>query len=158
LDTEVRELVEINMTELVDHMGVLEQEDGWSGNKVINKYIDLKNVRHIAYKQSNLYTQSNEHFDSLIQNGQSDEHRGANFYKACVTLATAVSAVSSPSINVTRDYVRVEPKAIAAMLDEIQFKWYSKDVFVLADVPEGKVPNHKYNHWVETPMAVRPII
>ena len=151
---EVRELVEISREELVDNLGVIEQNENWSGSTAVNSYVRLKNVQHLSYKRDDLYVSNNELFDLLIQNGQADEHKTANFYKACVMLVAAVSAISSPSIPLSREYIRAEPKAIAAMLDEIQFKWFSKDVFVLADVPAGKVPTHKYNSWVESPSGV----
>lgn len=149
---EVRELVEVNMGELVDHLGVVTRDDGWGGNQVMNKYIDLRSVHHIMAKRSDFYMPNNHAFDLLIQNGQADESRGANFYKACVMLAAAVTAEQGAhSIPTTRGHIRVTPKSIEACLDGIQFKWFSDEVFVLADVPEGKVPNYRYNSWTEAP-------
>lgn len=150
LDDIGRELVEVSMKELVDHLGVFTRDDAWGGNPRTNEYVDLKTVHGLTYKRADDYKPVNDYFDLLIQNGQSEEHRGANFYKACVMLAAKVAMDDHAlSINTSREYVRVTPKSLEACLNEIQFKRFSDEVFVLADVPADKVPNHKYNSWVD---------
>lgn len=148
---ETRDLIEINMAELAEHLGTIDREDGWGSNVQMNKYIDTTKIMWLANITSPHYTKSNEEFIELIKNDQPEETKTANFYKACLMLTAAVD--SENSISATRDYIRRTPTAVKELIDEIQFKWHSKEVLVIADVAEGKVPNHKYNSWVRMPVV-----
>ena len=103
------------------------------------KWVSLTQKQH-AYEE---FLKSSSYLDSLVTSGDTSK-----YYEAAMILAGATSA--TPHMRADSDnMMHMTPDALEDKLDESQFKLYSKDVFTLVELPQGKVPNPKYDSWVD---------
>ena len=154
-DATTRDVVDMSTKELVELLGAKKYDDSWtSKQQLIREYVDIEPFNPLTVIGVDSYEEANKAFVELIKNGQDDATRSLNFYKAVAILAALTASPNRMrAIRVDKEYIRVTPKEIVATLDEIQFKWHSDEVFVIAEVKEGVVPNYKYNSWVRHPIV-----
>jgi hypothetical protein len=139
----------VSVGELLNFFPTKERKD-WQGN--VYHSIGLGSYNCLTAK-SGAYTRfiaANEELNALIADGQGDDVRTENFYKAALILcAVGKGELVVGGHGVTTDNTfYVVPTSVTKVLDEAQFKFYSSEVFSLVPVPQGKVPRTEYDTWV----------
>ena len=137
-------VVGVSTCEMIDLLGTWEATS-WRGQK--QKEIDLRLWYALNNKLSDNYKPKMENFYNLIRNDQPEEDKSANFYKAAVGYFAGYRSHLELNSSVPETMYFDCADAMAG-LDEILFKWFADEVFVLKDVPAGKVPSNKYDRWV----------
>ncbi len=103
------------------------------------KWVSLTQKQH-AYEE---FLKSSSYLDSLVTSGDTSKYD-----EAAMILAGATSATPHMRAD-SNNMMHMTPDALEDKLDESQFKLYSKDVFTLVELPQGKVPNPRYDSWVD---------
>lgn len=103
------------------------------------KWVSLTQKQH-AYEE---FLKSSSYLDSLVTSGDTSK-----YYEAAMILAGATSATPHMRAD-SNNMMHMTPDALEDKLDESQFKLYSKEVFTLVELPQGKVPNPRYDSWVD---------
>ncbi len=145
-------VMEFDTEELVGVLGTTNYCEGMveqgvpSSTPLINTMSFYGLDRKRQYHDDENYLARMEAFYNLIRDDQPEETRTDNYYKAALGVLAArhmwrVAAVTP------RTYEFFCADAVA-YLDEVLFKYFADEVFVMRDVPEGKVPNNKYDTWV----------
>ena len=136
--------VAIELKELVDLLGVTKKK-GWRGEEM--ETLNVEAFYGLANKQQAEFQKKAEAFYELIRNDQPEETKTHNFYKAAVGYFAGYRShiVLDSSISETLHF---DYNDAMAGLDEIMFKLFSDEVFVLKDVAQGKAPSNKYDRWV----------
>ena len=116
--------------------------------------LDIGDFKFLTHKQAlHRFQFVNEQLNAWIANDQPEEERTANFYKAALMLCVIARGgeLVVGGYNVQYDSTFwVVPTSITKLLDEAQFKFYSKEVFNLVPVPKGRIPRTDYDTWVDT--------
>lgn len=136
----------VSVSEL-DFLPTTERKD-WQGNPYLK--INMGDYVYLTTKGHDKFWSANEQLNELIANGQGDDARTGNFYKAALILCAYVRGelvVGGYGIS-PDDTFYVNPTSVTKTLDEAQFKFYSSEVFSLVPVPHGKVPRTEYDSWV----------
>ena len=135
-------LVCIPVSEFTALFGTLDRPD-WKDSVV--QFVDhtkwmALTQKERAYEQ---FKESSGYLDSLVTSGDTSK-----YYEAAMILAAAASTTSYMRADMD-NMMYMLPDELENKLDESQFKLYSKEVFTLVELPQGKVPNPKYESWVD---------
>jgi hypothetical protein len=136
-------VVGIAVQEMVDLLGTWDTQN-WQGRH--ETQIDLRSWYALNNKTQDKYTQKMEQFYNLIRNDQPEEGKARNFYKAAVGYFAGYRSHIELNSSIPEAFTFDCADAMAG-LDEILFKWFADEVFVLKDVPAGKAPSNKYDRW-----------
>lgn len=136
--------VAIELKELVDLLGTHKRKD-WRGD--MTECINVEPFYNLANKQRPEFRQKAEAFFELIRNDQPEEGKTHNFYKAAVGYFAGYRSSIELNSSISDTFYFDYDDALAG-IDEIMFKLFSDEVFVLKDVQQGKAPSNKYDRWV----------
>lgn len=139
-------MIKVGVEELCDQLGTHQSPNGAT-------FITTDPYYRIDQKGTDRHLQKLDAFYNLVRNDQPEETRLANYYKAALGLLTG-SRPMIPIDGVTTDVFEFESQGLIAYFDEVLFKYFSDEVFVLKDVPEGQVPSNKYDTWVNMPKSL----
>lgn len=139
-------MIKVGVDELCDQLGIHQSPNGAT-------FITTDPFYRIDQKGTDRHLQKLDAFYNLIRNDQPEETRLANYYKAALGLLTG-SRPMIPIDGITTDVFEFESQGLIAYFDEVLFKYFSDEVFVLKDVPEGQVPSNKYDTWVNMPKSL----
>jgi hypothetical protein len=108
-------------------------------DKVGKQHLNWTNVR------AEQYMSSSNAFQVLIRPDQPEEDKHTNFYKAALLL---VAKLENDAMDIRTDSVRVRPKHIVPLLDDVLFMMNAHQVLVRKPLPQGKVSSGIYDHWM----------
>lgn len=96
------------------------------------------------------YERTTQKFLDLIASDQPEETKHINFHKATMVVLT------HRHTNIIEEKTKAGTKSVwmdvvpaKGRLDTALFKWFSSEVLERYEVPKGKLPDTKYNSWME---------
>lgn len=117
----------------------------WTDRKI--QVVNTGAFYGLAERRNSNFRVKADAFYELIRNDQPEETRTTNYYKAAVGLIAGVIPYAEPNGTKVHEFELYARNAVE-YLDEVLFKTFADEVFVLKDVPDGKVPSTKYDDWV----------
>ena len=151
---EPRTMIHCTFTELADSIGTREH---YNKNylTVCHDYWESLTMKPGTYSgwrkvSKEKYEITLQKFIGLIKSDQPEESKHTNFHKAALIL------LSYKHTGVVEEKVKVDTKSVwldvgpaKATLDTALFKWFAPEVLERYEVPMGKLPETKYNSWME---------
>jgi hypothetical protein len=142
--------MDFDTEELVAVLGTTNYCEGVEGIPSSVPLIDTRAFfgldRKRQYHTDDGYLAKMEAFYNLIRDDQPEDKRTDNYYKAALGVLAA-RHMWRINADIPRTYEFFCYDAIG-YLDEVLFKYFADEVFVMRDVPEGKVPSNKYDTWM----------
>jgi hypothetical protein len=150
----MRTMINCTFTELADSLGSAEywdkdyltvNVDNWRG-------LTMKPGTYTGWHKINEdeYKSTVNKFLDLIKSDQPEENKHINFHKA------ALVVLSYKHTNIVEERGAVGSRSVwldvvpaKTTLDTTLFKWFAPEVLERYEVPRGKLPETKYNSWME---------
>lgn len=150
----MRTMINCAFTELADALGEKAYYD--TSYSIVNKdkwdSLTKKPNTYSGWRKASKedYETATTEFLALIASDQPEETKHENFHKAALVLLTYnhTSLVEKRADRGTRT-IWFDVAPAKNTLDTVLFKWFSNEVFERYEVPKDKVPNMKYNSWVD---------
>jgi hypothetical protein len=150
----MRTMINCTFTELADSLGSKEywdkdyltvNIDDWRG-------LTMKPGTYTGWHKINgdEYKSTVNKFLDLIKSDQPEESKHLNFHKAAlVVLSYKHSNIVEKRGDVGSRSTWLDVVPAKATLDTTLFKWFAPEVLERYEVPMGKLPETKYNSWME---------
>lgn len=150
----MRTMINCTFTELADSLGAKDYWDAtyltvsiddWMGlTKKPGTYRDYRKINGGEYKSA-----VNKFLD-LITSDQPEENKHTNFHKAAlVLLAYNHTNLVERKTEAGSVAIWLDVPMAKTTLDTTLFKWFAPEVLERYEVPKGKVPDAKYDSWIE---------
>lgn len=89
-------------------------------------------------------------FLDLIKSDQPEETKHLNFHKAALVILTDKHTnIIEKKSDAGSKSVWLDVTPAKATLDMALFKWFAPEVLERYEVPKGKLPETKYNSWMQ---------
>jgi hypothetical protein len=151
---EPRTMINCTFTELADSLGSKEYwdkdyltvcVDDWKG-------LTMKPGTYSGWRKvpKDEYERATQKFIDLIKSDQPEESRHTNFHKAALILLSYKHTnliEKRGDVGTKSTWLEVAPAKTT--LDTALFKWFAPEVLERYEVPMGKLPETKYNSWME---------
>lgn len=137
------DVVVANRSELVDEFGTVSVAD-WRGNE--QKVVNFGAWEHLSNKQDKFeeFTQQSKYLEQLAMSEDS-----SNYYRAALILIGYASGEGRTIPAGLGLEITLAPDSLMESFDTIMFKLHSNEVLKLVTVEKGKVPQTKYDTWVD---------
>jgi hypothetical protein len=150
----MRSMINCTFTELADSLGAREyfDKDYLTVNVDHWEALTMKPGTYTGWRKMSeeKYKHTAQKFLDLIKSDQPEESKHTNFHKA------ALVVLSHKHTNIVESKAEVGTKSVwfdvapaKTTLDTTLFKWFAPEVLERYEVPKGKVPETKYNSWME---------
>lgn len=140
----VYEMVCIPRTEFAEIFGTRVESD-WSGKEI--PLLNSESFRSLTDKRHNYkhFMGNSRALDALARSSDTQD-----YYLAAMMLCAKASHETYVRLDTkTDESLRALPSNIIETFDESQFKLYASEVLTMVEVGKGKVPNTKYDSWVD---------
>ena len=150
----MRTMVNCAFAELADSLGT---KDYWDGDYLTVWTDDWKGLimkpgtySGWAKISEDEYKSTVNKFLDLIKSDQPEETKHLNFHKAALVILTDkhTNIIEKKSDAGSRS-VWLDVAPAKTTLDTTLFKWFAPEVLERYEVPKGKLPETKYNSWME---------
>jgi RNase P/RNase MRP subunit p29 len=150
----MRTMINCTFTELADSLGA---KDYWDKDYLTVCVDDWRGLTmkpgtytgwHKVPKDE--YESTVNKFIDLIKSDQPEESRHTNFHKAALILLSYKHSnltENKGATDIRTTWLDVTPAKTT--LDTTLFKWFAPEVLERYEVPKGKVPETKYNSWMQ---------
>lgn len=150
----MRSMINCTFTELADSLGAREyfDKDYLTVNVDHWEALTMKPGTYTGWRKMSeeKYKHTTQGFLDLIKSDQPEESKHTNFHKA------ALVVLSHKHTNIVESKAEVGTKSVwfdvapaKTTLDTALFKWFAPEVLERYEVPKGKLPETKYNSWME---------
>ena len=152
----MRTMVRCTFAELADCLGVKEYwdrdylticVDDWRG-------LTMKPGTYTGWNKipKDEYEATVQKFLELVKSDQPEESKHLNFHKAALMLLSykhTNMTEKKEGVDMSERSVWLDVATGTQTLDTTLFKWFAPEVLERYEVPKGKVPETKYNSWME---------
>lgn len=150
----MRSMIHCTFTELADSLGSKEHynKDYLTVNVDDWEALTMKPGTYSGWRKvsEEKYKHTTQKFLDLIKSDQPEEIRHTNFHKAAlVVLSYKHTNITEKRGDVGTRSTWLDVTPAKATLDTVLFKWFAPEVLERYEVPRGKLPETKYNSWME---------
>jgi hypothetical protein len=150
----MRLMIHCTFTELADSLGAMERfdKDYLTVNVDHWEALTMKPGTYTGWRKvsEEKYKHTTQGFLDLIKSDQPEESKHTNFHKAAlVVLSYKHTNITERKSEVGTKSVWLDVAPAKTTLDTALFKWFAPEVLERYEVPKGKVPETKYNSWME---------